>query len=63
MEKRKNIEKIKAEIRAEILKKYNRSKKEDYLMAMGFFKKSALDKMKIKKINKLMENALIVKGF
>jgi len=58
-----DIEKRKAEIRAEILKKYNRSKKEDYLLGIGIFKKSALAEMKIKQINELMETALKVKGF
>jgi len=58
-----DIEKRKAKIRAEILKKYNRSKKEDYLLGIGIFKKSALAEMEIKQINELMETALKVKGF
>ena len=58
-----DIEKRKAQIRAEILKKYKRSQKEDYLLGIGIFKASAISEMKIEQINELMESALKVKGF
>ena len=57
------LEKRKAKIRSEVLKKHNRETKERYLEGIGFMDMKYIKELDINEINNLVENAMKVKGF